>query len=67
MARAATAAARAPRGRFYANSALVMLAAVLLAFPLTYYGPLLSGSRRFAPFYHVHGLAFFAWIGLYAW
>jgi hypothetical protein len=62
-----TATARAPRGRFYANSALIMLAMVLLSFPLTYYGPFLSGSRHFSPFYHIHGLAFFAWIGLYAW
>jgi len=59
--------ARASRGRFYANSALIMLACVLLSFPLTYYGPLLTGSRGFPIFYHIHGAAFFAWIGLYAW
>ena len=56
-----------PRSRFYANSALFMLACVLLAFPLTYYRPLATGSRHFPPFYHIHGAAFFAWIGLYAW
>lgn len=60
-------AERAPRDRFYANSALVMLGCVLLSFPFTYFGPILTGSQHFPPFYHIHGTAFFAWIGLYAW
>lgn len=55
------------RTRFYARSALVMLAIVLVSFPATYFGPVLKGTGRFAPIYHLHGAAFFAWIGLYAW
>ena len=62
-----TTAVQRPRERFYANSALVMLAFVLLSFPLTYFGPLVTGSSRFSPFYHIHGAAFFAWMVLYAW
>lgn len=52
--------------RFFARCALLMLAMVLLAFPFTYFGPMASGSRHFLPVYHVHGLLFFGWIGLYA-
>ena len=44
-----------------------MLAMVLASFPATYFAPILTGSARFAPVYHLHGIAFFAWIGLYAW
>ncbi len=58
---------RPARTRFYANSALLMLVAVLLAFPLTYFAPVATGSHHFPPFYHIHGAAFFAWVGLYAW
>lgn len=60
-----------PRGRvaskFFARCALLMLAMVLSAFPFTYFGPIVSGSQHFAPVYHIHGLLFFGWIGLYAW
>ncbi|MCW1382510.1 hypothetical protein OLX02_06715 [Novosphingobium sp. KCTC 2891] len=56
-----------PHTRFFTRSAMVMLVCVVLSFPLTYYAPLVSGSRRFSPFHHIHGLPFFAWIGLYAW
>ena len=44
-----------------------MLAMVLSAFPLSYFSPTLTGSRSFTPIYHIHGVVFFAWIGLYAW
>ena len=44
-----------------------MLACVILSFPLTYFQPMLTGSRRFSAFYHIHGAAFFGWILLYAW
>jgi hypothetical protein len=52
--------------RFFARMAWFMVAAVLLAFPLTYFGPLLSGSKSFIALRHIHGAAFFTWIALYA-
>ena len=55
------------RSRFFSRSALLMLAMVLVSFPGTYFAPVLTGSGRFAPIYHIHGIAFFAWILLYAW
>jgi len=38
---------------------------VLASFPLTYYLPVLNSSRQFHALHHIHGIAFFAWIGLY--
>jgi hypothetical protein len=61
------AATRAGRGRFFANMAWVMAGMVLLSFPLTYFQPLVTGGHRFAPIYHIHGLAFFGWMALYVW
>jgi len=58
---------RPERTRFFSRSALLMLAMVLLAFPATYFAPVLTGSGKFAPIFHIHGMAFFAWIFLYAW
>lgn len=55
------------RSRFYSRSALLILVMVLVSFPATYFAPVMTGSGRFAPIYHIHGAAFFAWIGLYAW
>ena len=55
------------RSKSFARCALLMLVMVLIAFPFTYFGPLVSGSRHFPPVYHIHGLLFFGWIGLYAW
>ena len=52
-------------GRFFAVTAIIVAALVVLSFPLTYFGPLFTGSRRFTLLRHLHGLAFFAWIGLY--
>lgn len=72
MVRAAGGTAGA-RSRFFANSALVMLLLVLTAFSFTYYRPVLSGTPEypgapsFSPVHHIHGLLFFAWMGLYAW
>lgn len=55
------------RDSFFANSALIMLACVILSFPLTYYWPVMSGRRTFAPLVHLHGAVFFAWMFLYVW
>lgn len=55
----------APRGsRFFAASAILIAGFVLLSFPLTYFLPLAAG-RHFTLLRHLHGLAFFAWVGLY--
>jgi hypothetical protein len=57
----------AVRSRFFANTALAMLALTLLSFPVTYFGPIARGSADPRPLLHVHGVAFFAWMALYAW
>lgn len=36
-------------------------------FPHDLFHAALTGSGNFAPIYHVHGAAFFAWIALYSW
>ena len=51
--------------RFFAISAVVIAVLVVLSFPLTYFMPVLTGGKRFALLAHLHGLTFFAWIGLY--
>jgi len=53
--------------KFFARSALVMLALTLSAFPLSYFSPVVTGAKHFAPIVHIHGIVFFAWICLYAW
>lgn len=53
------------RGRFFARTAILITALVLLSFPITYFIPLATGSKSFTLLRHLHGLAFFAWIGLY--
>lgn len=53
------------QNRFFARSAILIAVLVLLSFPITYFIPLATGSRTFTLLRHLHGLAFFAWIGLY--
>lgn len=66
--RAASQARAMPeRSRFFARTAWLFLALVLLSFPLTYYGPMLRGTKQFSTLRHIHGLFFFAWMGLYVW
>ena len=55
------------RPQFFARMALVMAAIVVLSFPVTYFVPVATGSGKFHALHHVHGLAFFAWFGLYVW
>ena len=62
-----SATAHGDRPQFFARSALIIASLVLVSFPLTYYWPVASGSRQFQTLHHVHGLAFFGWIGLYVW
>lgn len=50
---------------FFAVSAIVIAALVVLSFPLTYFIPLATGGKSFPLLYHLHGLAFFGWAGLY--
>ena len=63
----APAAVRNERPQFFARMALVMAAIVVLSFPLTYFVPVATGSGKFHALHHVHGLAFFAWFGIYVW
>ena len=58
-------AGRRRAGNFFATSAIVIAALVLLSFPATYFMPLVTGSKQFTLLRHLHGLAFFAWVGLY--
>ncbi len=51
--------------RFFAVSAILIAGLVVLSFPLTYFIPLVSGSKHFTLLRHLHGLAFFGWIALY--
>ena len=51
--------------RFFAISAILIGSLVVLSFPLSYFIPAVSGSKRFSLLHHLHGLAFFAWVGLY--
>jgi hypothetical protein len=55
------------RTQFFARSALIMAAIVLLSFPLTYYLPIMAGAHQFQTLHHMHAAAFFGWIGLYVW
>lgn len=57
----------AARSQFFARSGVVIALIVVASFPLTYFAPLATGSRPFDTLHHFHGLAFFGWIGLYAW
>lgn len=54
-----------PRNRFFARSALVIAAMIVLSFPLTYFLPIATGSKSFTLLRHLHGLAFFVWTALY--
>lgn len=51
--------------RFFAVTAILIAVLVVASFPLTYFIPMLTGAKRFTLLRHLHGLAFFAWIGLY--
>lgn len=55
------------RPQFFARSALVMAAMVVLSFPITYFVPVASGTDKFDTLHHLHGLVYFAWMGLYVW
>jgi hypothetical protein len=56
----------AARGsRFFAVGALVIGALIVLSFPLTYFIPIVTGSKHFPLLKHLHGLAFFSWVALY--
>lgn len=58
--------ASAARGsRFFFVGAVLLAAFVVLSFPLTYFLPLVTGAKTFTLLRHVHGLAFFSWMGLY--
>lgn len=55
----------ARRDRFFARSGIIIAAIIVLSFPLTYYIPLVTGTKTFSLLRHLHGLAFFIWTALY--
>lgn len=55
------------RSQFFSRAALLMLGLVLASFSFTYFAPLATGSGDFSVILHIHGVAYFAWIFLYAW
>ncbi|WP_425230256.1 hypothetical protein [Sphingomonas sp.] len=50
--------------RFFAVTAIAIALLVVASFPVTYFMPLATGAH-FTLLRHLHGLAFFGWIGLY--
>lgn len=55
-----------PRGSsFFAAGGIGIAVLIVLSFPLTYFVPIATGSRHFSLLHHLHGFAFFAWVGLY--
>ncbi|PKB25073.1 hypothetical protein B0I00_0254 [Novosphingobium kunmingense] len=50
--------------RFFSVTAIVIAVLVVASFPVTYFIPLATGRKSFTLLRHLHGLAFFAWIGL---
>lgn len=52
-------------GGFFSNGALAIAILVLLSFPTTYFMPIITGTKQFTLLRHLHGLAFFAWVGLF--
>jgi len=53
------------QSRFFANSAALIAALVLLSFAGTYFIPMAIHGERYTLLRHLHGLAFFSWIALY--
>lgn len=53
------------RSRFFAVNAVLIAVLVVLSFPISYFIPLATGAKQFTLLRHLHGLAFFTWIGLY--
>lgn len=57
--------AAAHGSRFFSASAIAIAVLVVLSFSLTYFTPLATGAKSFTLLRHLHGLAFFCWVGLY--
>ncbi len=56
----------AARGsRFFLWTAVLIALLVPLSFSMTNFTPLATATRQFTLLHHLHGLASFAWIGLY--
>lgn len=53
--------------RFFAAGAILIAAVVVASFMKSYFVPLAIGGKGFSLLRHLHGAAFFAWIGLYLW
>lgn len=48
--------------RFFAISASLIGALVVLSFPLSYFFPVANGSKSFSLLHHLHGPLFFVWV-----
>lgn len=53
------------RGRFYAATAPVLAAMVVVGFWPSYFGPLTAGTYAGSWVFHVHGAVFMGWMGLF--
>lgn len=65
MSEQSTAVGGRQASSFFSTGALVIAVLVFLSFPATYFIPMVTGTKQFTLLRHLHGLAFFAWVGLY--
>ncbi len=61
MSHAAHAAASRQADYFYFHMAMACVAVAFLGFAPTYWAPMVKGTFRAAPIFHLHGLLFFSW------
>lgn len=58
---------RTDEARLYFRMSLVCAAVAFFGFAPTYWWPMLQGTLKLRPVFHVHALAFYAWSLLFVW